>query len=106
MLELVDGPCKGNYMVKRAPVFLRAVLDKAGEKDVLDLVEDTPKDSETVYIYQREGSAGQVHINAAKVKGFYAMAKYHYLPNVDGETLRDNPSWQAWATAHLQSNEK
>ena len=31
MVELKDGPCKGVFMVKNAPDFLRAVIDKKGE---------------------------------------------------------------------------
>jgi hypothetical protein len=27
MIKLKDGPCAGPYMVKRAPIFLRAVSD-------------------------------------------------------------------------------
>ncbi len=44
MLTLVDGPCKGTYLVKRAPIYLRAVKDiEDGIKmDVLDQIEDRP----------------------------------------------------------------
>lgn len=99
MLQLIDGPCKGIYMVKRAPLFLRAVLDENGEKDVLDQIEDTPKKSETVYVYQLEGSPGWIHLRMSprSKSGFYAMGTYHYLPDVGGESLRDNEAWQAWA---------
>lgn len=99
MLQLVDGPCKGTYLVKRAPLFLRAVLNKEGKADVLDQIEDTPEKSEGVYVYQLEGNAGWVHLHGTKVHGFYAMGTYHHLSDVDGESLRDNAAWQAWATA-------
>jgi len=99
MLQLVDGPCQGTYLVKRAPQFLRAVFGKDGKTDVLDQIEDTPEVSESVYVYEREGAHGWIHLHGTKVHGFYAMGIYHYLPDVDGETLRDNPTWQAWATA-------
>lgn len=100
MLQLVDGPCEGVYMCKRAPVYLRAVADEDGKKDVLDLIEDTPTDSETVYIYRLLGDVGQVHLNFGGGKGgFYQMGTYHYLPEVDGESLRDNSNWQQWAIA-------
>ena len=102
MLTLIDGPCEGSYMVKRSPLYLRAVVDKNGEKDVLDQVEDQPKELETVYVYQREGNAGVVHINAAKVKGYFVMANYRYMAEVQGEDLRDNVAWQTWATEHAQ----
>ena len=97
MLQLVDGPCEGTYFVKRAPNYLRAVLDDKGEKDVLDLIEDTPRDSERVYVYKLDGEPGWMHIHGTKVHGFYATGTYHYLPEVDGESLRDNSKWQSWA---------
>lgn len=99
MLDLVDGPCQGNYMCKRAPVFLRAVINAAAGTDVLDQVDDTPAEAETVYVYRREGGAGWVHIKGPKVKGVYALGRYHYLPEVDGQALRDNKVWQAWAAS-------
>ena len=102
MLTLVDGPCQGTYMCKRAPLLLRAVKgkDNAGNTDVLDLVDDTPTTGESVYIYKLEGEAGTVHLNFGGGKGgWYAFASYRYLPDVDGETLRDNETWQAWARA-------
>ncbi|KKL26707.1 hypothetical protein LCGC14_2392600 [marine sediment metagenome] len=106
MLNLVDGPCKGSYMVKRAPVFLRAVKgkDNAGNTDVLDQVEDTPSTAESVYVYQLQGEAGWIHLQLSprSRSGFYALGEYKYLPDVDGEALRDNGAWQAWATARLE----
>lgn len=100
MLQLIDGPCKGSYMCKRAPVFLRAVKgkDNAGNTDVLDQVDDKPSDAEKVYVYELQGEASIVHLNFGGGRGgFYAMASYHYLPDVDGERLRDNAAWQEWA---------
>jgi hypothetical protein len=98
-------------MVKRAPQFLRAViraqLDGTGETDVLDQPEDTPACSEKVYIYQIQGNAATVHLHARgkdgkKLSGWWAMANYRYLPDVDGEALRDNRRWQSWALARFE----
>lgn len=100
-IELKDGPCKGTFLVKRAPVYLRAVKDQKGKTDVLDQPDDRPKGFETVYVYEREGSVGSVHINAVGAKGWYALGIYHHLPDVAGEALRDNVKWQAWATARF-----
>jgi hypothetical protein len=99
MLQLLDGPCQGTYLCKRSPVYLRAVIDDKGEKDVLDQIEDTPRDLETIYVYKRDGAAGWIHLNGTKVHGYYAMGSYNHLPEVDGETLRDNDKWQEWAVA-------
>ena len=98
MLELIDGPCKGTFFVKRAPVYLRCVKNQLTEEiDVLDQLEDTPQGFESVYVYKLQGDAGWMHIRGTKIHGFYALGKYKYLPEVDGEVLRDNSAWQAWA---------
>lgn len=99
MLELKDGPCEGVYYCKRAPYRLRAVVNGQGEKDVLDLVDDTPADDEKVYIYRLEGEPGWMHIHGTKIHGFYATGTYFHMPEVDGEALRDNAKWQEWALA-------
>ena len=102
MLTLIDGPCQGTYMCKRAPLFLRAVkgLDNAGNTDVLDQVDDKPNSGEGVHVYEREGETSSVHLNFGGGRGgWYVMATYHHLPVVDGEALRDNEKWQEWAKA-------
>ena len=104
MLTLRDGPAKGTYMVKRAPIWLRAVVDADGKADVLDQLTDTPSASESVYVYQIVGEVGHVHLSMAnrKQSGFYVVASYEYLPDVDGETLRQNAEWRAWCA--IESN--
>jgi hypothetical protein len=103
-VQLLDGPCKGDYLVKRSPVFLRAVRKETGETDLLDQVNDLPAKNEKVFVYQIEGEAGWVHIKMVRrsESGFYALATYRYLPDVDGEKLRDNTIWQDWAIARLK----
>jgi hypothetical protein len=103
MLKLVDGPVEGTYLCKRAPIFLRGVVDQDGKKDVLDLIQDIPKDTEKVYIYKLEGDTASVHLNFGGGKGgFYQMGNYRYVPDVDGEALRDNEKWQKWAKSQVE----
>lgn len=101
MITLRDGPAKGTYMVKRAPLYLRAVMNKSGRtggNDVLDQPDDEPAEAEAVHVYRRVGEAGHVHINTAnrRARGFYAMATYEHLPEVDGEALRETGAWRNW----------
>ena len=103
MSMLLDGPCQGSFLVKRSPVYLRAVRNiKTGDTDLLDQLVDTPGKDEEVYVYKMEpGSNGTAHIFARgkggkSLSGWYAMANYRYLSEVDGEKLRDNALWQAW----------
>jgi len=109
MLNLIDGPCQGDYMVRRAPVFLRAVLENNGGKDVLDQLTDTPKDTETVYVYKLIGGSGWIHFHGKGLSGFYATGCYKYLSEVNGQELRDNLKWGIWAAsefANLPQDEK
>lgn len=103
-VELLDGPCKGAYLVKRCPMFLRAVPNGTGENDLLDQVEDSPAKDEKIFIYQMEGNPGWIHLSMSpkSKSGFYAMAKYRYLPEIDGERFRDNAVWQEWATEQMK----
>jgi hypothetical protein len=103
MLTLNDGPCKGTFMVKRAPIFLRAVIDAKGEIDVLDQLDDTPKKTEKIYVYKRIGQASTFHVKMAKRSelGWYVLADYWYMPDVDGEQYRDNATWQLWVADEL-----
>jgi hypothetical protein len=111
MLQLRDGPCKGTFMVRRAPLFLRAVLraqlvEGEGQTDVLDQLEDTPAADEKVFVYHRQGEAGAFHILARgkdgkALSGWYATGQYKHLPDVDGEQLRDNGRWRVWVAQRL-----
>jgi hypothetical protein len=87
-------------MVKRAPVFLRAVIDGKGEIDVLDQIGDRPGRSEKIYIYKRVGGFTDIHVlmSPRSKSGWYVLANYQHMPDVDGEQFRDNGDWQTWAT--------
>ena len=105
MIKLTDGPAAGSYAVKRAPLYLRAVVLDS-EKDVLDRIEDTPHELEAVYVYKRDGEAGAVHLNFGGGKsrartGFYATGVYRHLPDVDGKTVRESTAWRAWVEAQV-----
>lgn len=104
-MTLKGGPAAGTYMARRAPHWLRAVVSDGGAKDVLDQLDDTPTEGERVYVYERIGEAGHVHINTGRKKGtgFYALATYEYLSDVDGETLRETREWQAWCAIETNS---
>jgi hypothetical protein len=113
-IELVDGPCKGAYLVRRAPAFLRAVktehLFSEIEADVLDQLADTPAADEKVFVYQRDGQAGAMHLLARgkggkNITGWYQTGRYHHLPDVDGEQVRDNARWLEWSERQIASRE-
>lgn len=100
MLTLNNGPARGSYAVKRAPIYLRAVVNINGKADVLDQLEDTPKPREKVYVYHLVTEVGRVHLNMGSRRGsgtgFYVLAGYEWVDDVDGEALRDMEAWRAW----------
>lgn len=101
MLRLLDGPCEGTYACKRAPLYLRAVRhERTGDRDVLDLLDDVPLDSEAIHVYRRVGEAGAVHLNRGRHgSGFYALGDYAHLPGVDGEAMRGAAAWREWCAS-------
>jgi hypothetical protein len=70
-----------------------------GRKDVLDLPEDAPTAQERVYVYQRVTHARFVHVNGIHVNGVFATGDYKFMPDVDGEALRETREWRRWETA-------
>lgn len=103
MIQLLDGPAEGTYMVRRAPLYLRAVIDASlGEKDVLDQLTDVPKATEIVHVSKRVGGTMSVHLNfgagrkARGRTGFYATGEYKHIPGIDGEPLRHQAAWEQW----------
>lgn len=100
MITLHDGPAKGTFMTKRAPLFLRAVVGGRGGNDVLDLLTDQPSAGETVFVYRRRGGTTVVHINMGrKGSGFYSTGDYEqWTGAVDVAVLLDAVRWQRWAS--------
>jgi len=99
MITLEAGPAEGSYAVKRAPLFLRAVMDKnTGKKDVLDQLEDIPNSNEDIHVYYRIGEARVVHLNMGRNRdtGFYAWGRYRYLEEANGKELRTTAAWRRW----------
>ena len=103
LLILSDGPAEGHYETQRAPLFLRAVVPTRGKKDVLDQLDDVPGEGERVSVYRRTNSAAASMLicrsghggSSSRITG---TAEYEHLAGVDGEALRDKPTWQEWCT--------
>ena len=107
MIKLVDGPAEGAYAVKRAPLYLRAVVNPdTHAKDVLDQLSDSPDDHEDVWVYKLDGEAGTVHLNFGSGRdgqrtGFYATGDYHHVNDAVGADLRDTGAWRRWCAAQV-----
>ena len=100
MTTFLDGPAEGKRLaLQRAPVFLRAVIDQDGTVDALDLLEDEPKGTETVYVYHRVPGTVSSAIVCARGHGCRSMADAEYRlhdPQPPGATARDNALWADW----------
>lgn len=96
MAEFTDGPAAGaSLSLRRAPIFLRVVIDPRGKVDALDQLNDEPHADEKVHVYRkREGSGGHVCVRPG---GCFEMGEYRHLPDAPGEDLRENAKWREWA---------
>ena len=101
MLKLLDGPAQGDYRAKGAPVYLRAVMNDNGDRNVLALAQDRPFPDDVIWVYKRQGEVGAVHLDSGYgwPSGLYATAVYRYLSDVDGEELRHAATWSDWCIA-------
>ncbi len=107
MITLIDGPVAGTYLVKRAPQYLRGVFNPiTKEKDVLNELEDEPLPAEIVSVYQLQGKTSTVHLlmSPRSKSGWYVMGEYMYLPDVDGQLLREAKAWREWCIARTEGN--
>lgn len=100
MIRFCGGPAHGKCLdLRRAPLFLRVVIDKDGTVDALDQVADEPSPTETTHVYVRNGDVGR-GLACTRGKGCipFVTAEYHYSPDQPtDEEIRDNARWQAWA---------
>ena len=109
MLHLQDGPAQGHYISNRDIYFVRAAVDVAtGKKRLLDQLANQPKYTERVYVYERDTSIPTGHALVRKSggggRGAHCVgsfsAGYFHRPDIDGETVRSIPAWQAWVRAN------
>lgn len=98
MCKLLDGPGAGqSFVVKRCPVFLRVVHSKASGWDVLNEKDDTPKDDEEVYVYQRVSEPVKAFVDGTGLHTLMVIAEYKFLDLMIGENLiRSNENWKWW----------
>ncbi len=106
MINFNGGPAGGVTLeLRRAPLFLRVVIDEGDNVDALDQLADKPRPNETVYVYRRTKYDGPMFL-CGRSKGHgcrvVSMATYeYYLPVFQEESvdLRDTAGWRAWCEA-------
>lgn len=112
MIRLLDGPAGGSELsLRRAPFFLRVVIDPGGKVDALD---DVPAADEVVHVYQGERDTlrmlpDDIYICVRGPGGLQqaggASGEYRHRPDVDGQQLRDAATWRAWVIDEVQRTE-
>jgi hypothetical protein len=102
MVKIKDGPAKGTVLhLQNAPRLLRVVIDPSGKVDALDCPDDTPDPKEAVYVYRRDGDAGQAII-CSRGKGCRHAAVAEYVLNdlqPEPVVMRDSEQWNLWMIA-------
>jgi len=100
MTRFLDGPAQGTTLrLARSPMFLRVVIDAAGNVDALDQLDDDVRTGETAHVYKLFGDIGSV-ITCSRGRGcrMEQIAEYRLHTKQPGqELLRDNQAWQTWA---------
>lgn len=103
MSRFLDGPAAGtDLLIRRAPTFLRVVIDPQGKVDALDQLEDEPGDDERIYVYRLEPGTRSVTFLCYRGKdrgrsGRYEIGDYRYVQGVDESVLRTREAWREWA---------
>lgn len=115
-VRFLDGPAAGQSLgLRRVPIFLRVVIDReTGKVDALDQLDDVPRPTEEVHVYEGDRSTlfalrGDIIVCVRGADGMQQAAtgsgEYHYRPDVDGETVRDTEAWRAWCRAQPEAAE-
>jgi hypothetical protein len=102
MTTFLDGPAEGcTLMLRRAPLFLRVVEvpDVPDSFDGLDAFDDSPKDTEIVHIYRRQGEPTRIHLNTGGKKGggWFTGGQYVlHTANAPDAITRSLLNWRQW----------
>lgn len=100
MVRFLDGPAASVQPLRRAPNWMRVVIAVDGKVDGLDQIDDEPRPTEQIHVYELVERRGPVYVcirgAGAAGGGEYVQASYRHLPNVDGESVRDTLAWRQW----------
>lgn len=112
MTKFLDGPAAGKVLdLRRAPLLLRVVIDRRGNVDALDQVDDVPHAGETIHVYRLQGPPQRVHLcirgKGRSGSGWREIGEYALNSEQPAdEVARDNRRWRAWAEALWQKEQQ
>jgi hypothetical protein len=107
MTRFLDGPAVGTtLLLKRAPLFLRAVQDQAGTWDALDQLTDEPRADERIVVYRMVEGPTVVHINRGRNgSGFYRGGGYLLVdPQPSDDVVRKTQLWRWWCAGQINDH--
>lgn len=97
MITFSDGPAHGIILdLRRAPKFLRVVINAEGEVDALD----------QLHAYELVGKPSRYHVcrTPRRLSGWHIAAQYRHVPQQPSDaTMRDTAEWQAWCLAQRET---
>ncbi len=95
----LDGPAESKRLnLARSPMFLRVVISPTGDVDALDLLDDEPKDNETIHVYRLAQSLGSGFF-CSRGNGCRRFSSAIYALNdvqPGDEIVRDVLKWRSW----------
>jgi hypothetical protein len=105
----VDGPAAGKRLdLRRAPLYLRVVIDADGGVDALDLLDDTPDPGEAIYVYRMSANLGS-GIACTRGKGCrpFNMSEYKlHGQQPPDDVARDFEKWRGWTAAQFEQEQR
>jgi len=107
VIEFLDGPAvvADDLALFDAPEWLRVVQATDGTWDALDAPDDTPRASERIHVYRREGAAGRMFMDYTTKGGrrrgeSWSRASYRWcLHQPPDAVARDADAWAAWCAS-------
>jgi hypothetical protein len=97
--DFIGGPAAGKtLLLHRQPIYLRVVVNSAGEVDALDQLDDSPSADESLYAYRLKERRGSVHINRGrKGGGWFEVATYELIEaQPTDQVMRSSERWAEW----------
>lgn len=109
MITFLDGEAAGQtLMLRRAPKLLRVVKSSRGNWDALDQLNDQPKPTEKIFVYERRDDleVSTYHLcirgKGKGGSGYYYRASYSVFPEQPADALiRTTDAWRSWASAQV-----
>ena len=107
MIRFIDGAAVGvELSLRRAPILLRVVRNRAGNWDALDQPNDQATVSESIFVYRLVAEPTWIRVCARgkggkDLRGYWWSGDYEQLCEQPSDAvMRDNNVWATWCEAN------